>query len=332
LQITPEVRTAVLMLAQGDSGLTFRLDAYLGGKGFPGSPNEFARQVTKLLPATIPRARVKHLGVDGLKSPPGAPPSTFGEAAGATVVDSTIEQFIRKLPISKALQDTLIKGARDAIGDGLISILDRSMSESPLDGKTKAVLRSLVEGAIKNSGKGMNRQQEGAGSPFNQQMPPSVVPPLPGAPGESIFKAPPIKFGLPQAPDAPKPNIPQAPQASDRDAAKNAIESLDNNALIPPEVRGKPEANSFPSAQDLARDLTNRLDAAHKAKQFSVDLVISAAYGKVQDIQPIFDEVARIVRQVREALPHHASNVGQVVVSIAGRPNVRRIVKLGGSQ
>ena len=124
------------------------------------------------------------------------------------MVDPTIEQFIRKLPISKALQDTLIKGARDAIGDGLISILDRSMSESPLDSKTKSVLRSLVEGAIKNSSKGMNRQQEGAGSPFNPQMPPSVVPPLPGAPGESIFKSPPIKFGLPQAPDAPKPNIP----------------------------------------------------------------------------------------------------------------------------
>ena len=331
LQVTSEVRMAVQMLAQGDPGLTLRLDTYLDGKHLPGSPDEFARQITKLLPATIPRARIKHLGVDGPKSPPGTSPRTFGKAAGAIVVDSTIEQFIRKLPISKALQDTLINGARDAIGDGLIGILDRSMSESPLDSKTKSALRSLVEGAIKDSGKGMNRQQEGAGSPFNQPMPPSVVPPLPGAQGESIFKSPPITFGLPKAPDSPKPNIPQAPQAGDRDAANKAIESLDNNALIPPEARGKPEANSFPSAQDLARDLTNRLDAAHKAKQFSVDLVLSDAYGKVQGIQPIFDEVARIVGLVREALPHHASNVGQVVVSIAGRPNVRRIVKLGGS-
>ncbi len=79
----------------------------------------------------------------------------------------------------------------------------------------------------------------------------------------------------------------------------------------------KPAAAVFSQAQDFAASVAKELDAAQKAKKPSVELTLSAAYRDAQDLPKIFDEAARIVQLVANALPHRASEVSQVIVRVA---------------
>ena len=106
---------------------------------------------------------------------------------------------------------------------------------SPLNDQQKGAIHAAVESLIKQKvGTAPDRQQEGAGSPYAPVQPPATKPPLGSAqaPGEHIFNLPPIKWDIPTR-AAPKPNLPQAPLASDANAVDAIIQSLDDNSLIP---------------------------------------------------------------------------------------------------
>jgi len=336
LHVSESVRWAVRKLFQGDPIGSANIEAFLSGVALPGSAPEFAAAVTKLLPDFIPRSRMAHLATQSPKDTPDTRPKSVGEAAGHVVVDSTVAPIVKKLPIPKSWQDKIIEGARGAVADGLVAIVDQAMSDSPLNATDKSAIHSAVEAAIKQkAGTPMDRQQAGAGSPYAPVQPPSSGPP--GgvtAPGEHIFNLPKIPWDFPTKP-APKPDLPKPPLASEAQSVDKIVQGLDDSSLVPAAARGKPDAAEYASAQDLARTAANLLAAGDKKKQYSVDLTIGMNYRHVEDLAEIFDKIAVIVRQIAAALPGGAANVDQVIISPAraGKDDTypaRRIVKLHG--
>jgi hypothetical protein len=338
LHVTDSVRWAVRPLFQGDAIGSAQIEAFLAQTGLPSSPPEFAAAVTKLLPASIPRARMAHLATQAPKETPDTRPKSAGDAAGHVLVDSTVAPLVKKLPISKALKDKIVEGARSAVADGIVAILDQALSGAAISGSDKSAIHSAVEALIKQkSGTPMDRKQDGAGSPY---APPPVQPPASNspfgstkAPGEHIFTLPKIPWDFP-TPAPPKPNLPKPPAASDAQAVSKIVDSIDDQSLIPAAAKGKPEADNYAGAKYLASSLANLLAAADKKKQYSVELNISADYRRVEDLPEIFDKIEAIVRQIAAALPGGAANVHEVIISPARRDKndypARRIVRLHG--
>jgi hypothetical protein len=335
LHVTDSVRWAVRMLFQGDPIRSASAEAFLAGTALPGNPPEFAAAVTKLLSDSMPRSRMAHLATQSAKDTLGTGPKSFGDAAGGLVADSTVAPIIRKLPIPKDLQDKIIEGARSGVTAGLVGMVDQAISGSPLSDQAKSGIHSAVEAALKQkAGTPMDRQQEGAGSPYAQVQPPSAKPPMGSVPGEHILNLPAIPWDVP-TPAMPKPNLPQPPMASDAQAVDKIIQALDDSSLIPAAAKGTEDAGNYASAKELARNVANLLAAADKKKQFSVDLTIGMNYRHMDDLAVIFDKISEIVKQIAAALPGGAANVGQVIVSPAraGKDDsfpARRIVKLHG--
>ncbi|HSU95149.1 MAG TPA: DUF4157 domain-containing protein [Gemmatimonadaceae bacterium] len=135
-----------------------------------------------------------------------------------------------------------------------------------------------------------------------------------------------IAKGLPKAWKGEKRDVqPRSYPAVDAEVAK-----LSPASLIPRAARGTKDADAYANAQYLASSLANDLDVAQQKKQFSVRIDIGANYRTVDDSAELIDEVERIVRLIVKALPHHASQVGQVEIYI-GSLRVR-VVSLGGGQ
>jgi len=335
LHVTDAVRWAVRKLFAGDATASARIESFLSGTALPGSAPDFAAAVTKLLPEFIPRSRMAHLSTQLPKDEPDTRSRSVGDAAGRAVVDSTVAPMVRKLPIPKNWQDKIIDGAVGAVGAGIVGIADQAMSDSPLGAQEKSAIHNLVEAAIKQkAGSPPDRQREGAGSPYAQ--PPPTAPSMGSvaAPGEHIFTTPKIPWDFPTKP-LPKPNLPQAPLASDSEAVKKIIQSLDDKSLIPAAALGTPDAANYASAKELARQVADLLAAADKKKQYSVELTIGMNYRHAEDLSQIFDKISSIVRQVAGALPGGAANVGEVIITPArsGKDDkfpARRILKLHG--
>ena len=196
LHVTEPVRFAVRKLFAVDAIGSAQIEAFLAGTALPGSAPDFADAVTKLLPEFVPRARAAHLGTLSPKGSPDTGAKSVGEAAGHVVVDSTVAPIVKKLPIPKSWKDKIIDGARGAVADGIVGLVDQAMSGAPLSDQAKSAIHSAVEAAINQKGGApMDRQQEGAGSPYAPVQPPSVAPPIGSVsvPGEHIFNLPKIK-------------------------------------------------------------------------------------------------------------------------------------------
>jgi len=326
LHMSESIRQAVESLVEGDPAARLRIDLFLNQSAMPSSPAEFARQAAQRLPPTIPRSRLQNLSRIPAVPSKDPRPTSIGEAVGH-IVDSTIVPLVKRLPISKEMQTKVIEAARSAIGDGLVGIVDAAMSNAPVDAATKAAIHNAVDAAIKQ--KGNVPPQTAAGNPNIRQPPPSAVPSGPSPSGETITQSP--KIDIPATPAAPKREapLPATPLTVDQ-----VIRGLDNDTLIPPELRGKPDADKlYAQSQDFADEVARKLDAAQKARHFTVELTISADYRRARDIQAIFDEMARIVRLIANALPYHASEVGDVIVQIAQDANaktfpLRRVIHL----
>jgi hypothetical protein len=337
LHVTESVRWAVLKLFQGDPTGSAQVGGFLARAALPGSAPEFAAAVTKILPDFIPRSRMAHLATQSPKDTPDTSPKSIGDAAGHAMVDSTIAPIVKHLPVSKNWQDKIIDGARDAIASGMLGIVDQAMSGSSLSATGKNAIHSAVESAIKQkAGTPMDRQQEGAGSPYAPVQPPSSAPSIGSttAPGEHIINLPKLSWDFPTSP-IPKPNLPQPPLASDSQAVDKIIQALDDNSLIPAAAKGTPDAAKYAPAKELAVSVANLLAAAEEKKQYSVELTISMDYRHVDDLGAIFDKISDIVVQIAGALPGGAAHVGKVIITPAraGKGDsfpARRILKLHG--
>lgn len=329
LRVTPVVRQVLQSLVVGNGGAALRIDSYLSQRVFPGTPAGLARDAMRHLPLVIARERLARLDTMTPVETPDTRPASIGEAA-ASVFRKTITPIVNALPISRELKSTITEAALSAVGDGIVGIVDAAMANAPIDDNTKKAIHGAVDQLIKRKPSAPPASSPSADSGA-REMQPSVAPSLPAVPGESITKGPSINTpGM----GAPKPQAPQAPSPATGESLERTIQSVDKSALVPVESRGKQEAANFvDNAQDFARDVAKQLEAAQKTRRFSVDLSISAAYRNAKDVQAVFDEAEHIVRSVVDALPHHASQVGQVVVQIAGpSTSVRRIIRIHESR
>ena len=323
LVVSAPVRQALQGLVQGDSVAWLRIDSFLSRKNLPPAPDEFARQAVAQLPPTIPRSRLDHLEQIPAIEAKDTRPMTLGTAMGAAF-DAITVPLIKALPIPEDQRAKITDLARQAIIDGVFFALRQAMQNSQIDGKAQdAIVNSLGAGTREPTA---GRKVEPT-SPYVQPAPPSTVPSgaaltdqlrSVGVPGKSsMLPAPSPDIQLPSVDipqqAGPKPGAPTPPTVG---ALDQAIQGLDRNSLIPPEARGLPVAAKFTDAQLFAREVGNALDAAARARRSTAELTLSGAYRDVQDTPALFDEVARIVRVVADALPHHAFQVGQVDVWI----------------
>jgi uncharacterized protein DUF4157 len=322
LHNTEQVKQAVLMLFKGNPMGMAQAQAWLAGVALPGDPAEFAAQVAHLLPEVIPAENLGPLHAP-VKQTPDRRPKTAGEVAGAAVADPVVTPLARKLPIPKDQQDKVIDAARSAVAAGLVAIVDQVMGNMGVAAGPQAGIHNAVEGLLKQQpGKAGDRQQEGAGSPYSNAPPPSVAPAPPAAPGEHIFKAPPIKWDFPGTKPPPKPSRPQA--ALDP-RAEAAVARVDPNALIPAEARGTAQAAGYADAAEFARAVAFKLDAAQKAKNASVFVELGAGYANVKDRGVIYESARQIILAIRDALPDKASEVKEVWLTV-NRRQVYRVL------
>jgi hypothetical protein len=125
-----------------------------------------------------------------------------------------------------------------------------------------------------------------------------------------------ILGGLRQAVRGPQPQPRPEPEAQNYPELERAIQQISPNALVPAEARGGPAAGDFADAREMARQLARLLDVAQQQVRDSVNLDLGPAYNNVRNRDAIVAEVGRIVRAIRDALPHHATNVRTVIVRI----------------
>ncbi|HEY1963631.1 MAG TPA: DUF4157 domain-containing protein, partial [Acidobacteriaceae bacterium] len=304
LHMTDTVKWAVRMLFQGDATLSAKGEGVFSGMG-TGSVPEFADKVAKLLPEYIPRANLKQLGGQPTKETPDTRPKSAGEAAGQGVVDSTVAPLVKKMGLPKDLEKKIIEGARDAVGAGLVSILDQAMGGSQLSPGQQSAIHSLVDGLIKQkAGAAPDKQQEGAGSPYGPAPvePPGTSPSMGSvtAPGEHTFNLPKIPWDFPTK-KLPKPILPEAPAASAAPSVDKIIQGLDDASLLPAAAKGKPDTGNYAGAKEFARSVADQLAAADKDKKSrggNVDVMISADYRHVEDLRDVFDKMAEIIKKV----------------------------------
>ena len=133
-----------------------------------------------------------------------------------------------------------------------------------------------------------------------------------------------IARGLPQAWRGPASQS-TAPAARSYAEVDRAISQISVDALIPAEARGGPDAGNYADAQEVARGVERLLDVAQQQQQDNIVLRLPANYNNVRDPAAILAELGRIIRLVRDALPHHASSVRYASI-VFGDRNVRVVL------
>ncbi|MET9259445.1 DUF4157 domain-containing protein [Amycolatopsis sp. NPDC004079] len=315
LHNTDEVKSAILKLFVGDAMKMASVEAWLSGP-VSGTPAALAHEVAKKLPPVVPENRVAHLGIAPAKADPDKRPKNAGEAVGAVIVDSTLTPILRRIGLSDGLRKLVVDGAKSAVASGVLKLVDVAMDQAHLKPEEQGSIHSLVEGWINQQpGKAMERQQEGAGSPYAQVVPPSVAPPVPSAPGEKIIPGPSVPFDFSPSRDAPKPNL---KQAGPSEAVLAAARQFDPLLLTPPEVRGTERAGDYLLAGEFAVNAAKLLDDAQKNNRSSAVMSLPVSYRLVKDRPAMFEAIRTIFFAMRAALPYRTRGVSQVVLMVEG--------------
>jgi hypothetical protein len=129
-----------------------------------------------------------------------------------------------------------------------------------------------------------------------------------------------IGAGLPGAIRTPRTTAPiEARSYPEVEQAIAEIEHSQANALIPPGARGTPQASNYADVGEFARQVARELDIAQQRRNSQLTIELGANYATVQDRGTIYLAARDIVYRIRDALPHHASEVSHVFLSINGR-------------
>jgi hypothetical protein len=187
------------------------------------------------------------------------------------------------------------------------------VKQAPAGPKT---LGQTIRGALKEQLDKLGHPEEGAGSPSDRALPPAPKPEPPAkAPGEHMLKTPQLPWEYPWVKAPPKRSQPQAeldPQA------ESAAARVDPGALTPAGAHG-----DFADAREFARAVARALDAAQQAKRYSVFLELGAEYANVKDRGAIYQAAQQIILAIRDGLPHKASEVTEVWLTINGQQKFR---------
>jgi hypothetical protein len=181
--------------------------------------------------------------------------------------------------------------------------------KTPQPGGVKPAIRDVV-------GK-IGKIPEDVRKPSDEVEAPGTTPTMGSSPGQHTIKTPERSFGG-GARQQPKPNLPEAPLASDQDAVVKIIQALDDDALIPAAAKGSKQAGNFIKAKDFARRIANQLAAAQASKQDTVVVTLGPSYRHLEHIEDLvetFDKAEQIVRQIAAALEGGVDNVKKVTIT-----------------
>lgn len=328
LVVTEAMRTAVRRMAlhadgSPDARLALDLMDVLSGKILPGDAAGLAALVTAKLPDRLPAAAIAHLGAAPTTDPKDKAPKSTADAVGKGLADQ-LAPGLKKLGLSQGLQDKVLDLARKGGAEGLSKGAAAVIGALPLDDKLKAAISALIEAALKQGSTPPDRQQDGKGSPYAPVQPPSQSPGQSGpgtkAPGEKIFKAPPIPWDFPAARPPPRQPAPQTPAAADAPEVARAIAAVAADALTPASVKGTPRADGYPGARAFARAVAEAIAAGQKARRDTVGMpTVNPPYPSAEEQAAALDAMIAIVTSVGAAMPAGGAPVGTVEVSIAAR-------------
>ena len=107
----------------------------------------------------------------------------------------------------------------------------------------------------------------------------------------------------------PSPSQKKAVEARSYQQVNDVINKISKTALVPAEAKGTSNADNFADAQMVAQDLARQLDIAHQQKIDRITLQLGPNYNGVKDREDMIREVSKLVRLIRDALPHQASEV-----------------------
>jgi hypothetical protein len=166
-------------------------------------------------------------------------------------------------------------------------------------------------------------EQQEAGWRFDQNAKdlrrndPSVVGPysLP-----DVFTIGRVLQGLPEALKGPAPKRVEPESYASVD---KAIASIDPKAFMPHAVGAGASTDSWANAQDAARGLAAALDVGQKKKQYDVTFRLGANYQSFPDKAALYAAFRDMVAAIRDALPHHASDVSGVWLYFGDKPALR---------
>lgn len=127
----------------------------------------------------------------------------------------------------------------------------------------------------------------------------------------------------------PKTAPPPRVRARSYATVERAIATIDRDALIPAEAKGTTRAGDFADAGEVARSIAADLDIAQQRGDDVIGVHLGPAYTGVGDATALATEVARIIRLVREALPHKASRVARAEIHFGRR--IMRVVTFTGN-
>ncbi|WP_394821693.1 hypothetical protein [Pendulispora albinea] len=105
-------------------------------------------------------------------------------------VSDAVDRALESEPVLRALPPFLQEPVRDALRTLDETLLDQAIDVLTIDDGAKSVIRTAAVAALKLA-KGQTFE---ALTPPLHEIPPSVAPPVPSAPGETIFTLPIIKF------------------------------------------------------------------------------------------------------------------------------------------
>jgi len=237
--------------------------------------------------------------------------NAFLDAPGTSNDPATMAtQFVSKVPrITKAALDQLEKAP----------FIDAQAS-------TLARVADLVTGSA--AGKGPERPPEpGYVSPadraeeINQKLNAmrGTKPPTTIGPGSiDVLQAARIIKGL-KSTLTQKPTKAAAPEAETYPAVTEAIKKMPKDALIPAEAKGKSDPDQWAETSTFAEELARRMDLAQKSKQTEITVELGYNYANVKNRDSLRDAVEAIIQQLRDALPHHATEVRYVKVTTGGK-------------
>jgi hypothetical protein len=116
-----------------------------------------------------------------------------------------------------------------------------------------------------------------------------------------------------------KPTKPAEPMAETYPAVTEAIKKMPKDALIPAESKGKSDPDQWADTPTFAEGLARQMDLAQKNKKTEITVELGYNYANVKNRDALRDAVEAIIQQLRDALPHHATEVRYVKVTTGGK-------------
>ncbi|MGH8531169.1 MAG: DUF4157 domain-containing protein [Gammaproteobacteria bacterium] len=295
LRVTPEVRSAVTSLFAGDIGRLLSIDAWLSKLNLPGDPAEFAREVARRLPEAIDRSRIEALN------------RMSGQAPGQTSVIGRAQEVLERTAPGSPEREEEKEAERIAKGEAEPS-------------RTRIPAREVATPGLPTPEKRIE-QIEQLGRRIRGEEEPTTI----GPGSVDVLHLARVFGARREILLGPRTARPTPPEARTYPEVERAIQQIAPNALLPPEARGTPQADSFADAREVARALARRLDVAQQQGQDTIDLHLGDNYNQVRDRTAMISEIERIVALIREALPHHASAIRFVDVYFGNRLVTRSV-------